>query len=405
MKIKTIVILLVIISLVGCSVVQDNTISIDDNQLVDTVVAIDETLTVEKEIDDSSSVTSSVEGSILDTSEMFSNRDLEQSPDLSEDVYIELISHEDVIIDHEGTYVLSGNVEEVTVIVEADDETKVQIILDDVNIINDDQPVINVVSADKVWITSTGSDNQMIVLSTFKSEGSTDIESVIFSKSDLVLNGTGTLVITSEEGNGITSKDDLKITGGTYWITSSKDALEANDSIRIYDGTFNIETGKDALHSENNEDDTLGYIYIKNGHFTITAADDAIRGNGTVQIDGGVINILTCSEGIEGTYLQINGGDIAIYATDDGINATAKGAYDVVIEVNGGNIDVNMSSGDTDGFDANGSIVINAGTINVTANSAFDADDQAVINGGDVTVNGELVTEIIQSQRGKAKPR
>jgi len=403
-KTKTIaVMILVFILLVGCTTVQGDNENVTNVQLSDTVVEANETSTTSEEKDNTSTVVVVDETSLLATSELFTNRDLEQTVDLSDGNFIELMSHEDVIIDEEGIYVLSGLVEEVTVIVEADDEAKVQIVLDTVSIINEESPAIYVKSADKVFITSTESQNYMEVLGEFTPDGETNLDSVIFSKSDLVLNGTGTLEIVSNDGNGITSKDDLKITGGIYTITTSEDAIEANDSIRIYDGDFTIVTNKDALHSENEDDDTLGYLYIREGNFTITAADDAIYGNSMIQIDGGTIDIITCSEGIEGTYLQINGGDISIYATDDGINAAAKTSYDVVIEVNGGLIDVKMASGDTDGFDSNGDIYINGGTISVEANSAFDSDGVVELNGGEVTVNGEITTEITQMQRSKTK--
>ncbi|MEZ4813003.1 MAG: carbohydrate-binding domain-containing protein [Caldisericia bacterium] len=115
---------------------------------------------------------------------------------------------------------------------------------------------------------------------------------------------------------------------------------------KLYDGTFSINTSKDGLHSENEDDDTLGYIYIHNCDMKISAKDDAIRGNSIVQIDGGKINIETCVEGIEGTFVQINGGDISIYSTDDGVNASRKSSsYDIVIELNGGNINIEMAAG------------------------------------------------------------
>jgi len=69
------------------------------------------------------------ENSLLGTSELFTTRDLEQTVDLSPGKFIELMSCEDVIIEEEGIYVLSGLAEEVTVIVETDDEVKVQIVL------------------------------------------------------------------------------------------------------------------------------------------------------------------------------------------------------------------------------------------------------------------------------------
>ncbi|MGO4373183.1 hypothetical protein AB4Z21_20940, partial [Paenibacillus sp. MCAF20] len=91
---------------------------------------------------------------------------------------------------------------------------------------------------------------------------------------------------------------------------------------------------------------------------------------------------------------------ITLYAKDDGINASQKVDGQVVIEVNGGTINVSMGSGDTDAFDSNGDLYINGGTITVEASSAFDADGTAQLNGGDVMVNGEKITQITLSQGG-----
>lgn len=399
--------MLLILSLAGCAATQvDNSENSVINQTTDTEVAVSETVTTEiSSVDSSTSITSSVEGSILDTTELFSDRDLEQSADLTDAEYIQLKSGKDVLIEQEGVYVLSGDVEDVTIVVEAADDVKVQIVLDGVNITNEDSPVIYVKSADKVFVTTTDNENYMEITGSYIADGDTNLDAVIFSKSDLTLNGMGTLEIVSRQGNGVTSKDDLKITGGNYIITSAEDGLEANDAILISDGDITIDTNKDALHSENDDDASLGYIYIQNGTLNINAVDDAIHGNSIVQIDGGTINVETCAEGIEGTYVQINAGTITIYAKDDGINAAAKSNYDVVIEVNGGTIDVSMGSGDTDAFDSNGNIFINGGTINIEANSAFDTDGTAELNGGDVTVNGETITQITQSQMGRGGHR
>jgi len=347
-----------------------------------------------------SSQTSAASSSALDTSDLFSNRDLEQSADLTAATQITLENGKDVTINKEGVYVLSGAVNNVTVAVEAAEDAKVQIVLDGVSITNEDSPAIDVKAADKVFVTSTDSKNYMKVSGSYVADGETNLDAVIFSKADLTLNGVGALEIVSSQGNGISSKDDLKITGGVYNINSLADAIEANDAILINNGTITIDTDKDALHSENENDTSLGYIYIKNGTLNITAADDAIRGNSIVQIDGGTINIETCKEGIEGNKIVINGGQITIYAKNDGINATAKVNNDVSIEVNGGTIDVTMGSGDTDAFDSNGTIYINGGTITVKATSAFDENGTAQINGGTVTVNGEKITQITQSRMG-----
>lgn len=390
------------ISATGCAKAQVGNGNTATTQTADTKAAAGETSTAEKSSGSSSSSTASkVEGTTLVASELFSDKDLKQSADLTAATQIKLESGKDVTLNKEGVYVLSGEVKNVTVVVEAAKEAKVQIVLDGVSITNEDSPAIYVKAADKVFVTSTKSKNSMKVTGSYVADGDTNLDAVIFSKADITLNGTGTLEIASTKGNGVSSKDDLKITGGVYNITSAADALEAKDALLVYDGTVTIATDKDALHSENKEDASLGYIYIKNGTLNITAADDAIRGNSIVQIDGGTINIKTSEEGIEGNNIKINGGQITLYAKNDGINAAPKVNKDnVSIEVNGGTINVTVGSGDTDGFDANGNITINGGTIAVTATSAFDADGTAVLNGGNVTVNGQKITQITQQQMG-----
>ena len=346
----------------------------------------------------SGSTGSASSSTLLDTSDMFSSRDLEQEADLTDATYIALTSGEDVTITSEGVYVISGTAADTTIVVEATD-AKVQLVLDGVTITNSDSPAIYVKEADKVFVTTTDSTNTLSVTGKFTADGDTNTDAVIFSKDDLVLNGVGTLNITSKD-NGISGKDDLKITGGTYNITADSDAVEANDSIRIYDGDFTILCGKDAFHSENDDDNTLGYIYIQGGTFEIDATDDGVQATTVLVIDDGTFNI-DASEGLEATYIQINGGDITINASDDGINAAQKStAYDVVIEINGGTLNITMGSGDTDGLDANGYLYINGGTITITANSPFDYDRGAELNGGTVIVNGEEVTELTNSMMG-----
>ncbi len=185
------------------------------------------------------------------------------------------------------------------------------------------RPAIYVVSADKCFITTAeNTENTLSVTGTFTSDGDTNTDAVIFSKDDLVFNGLGTLTINSSN-NGISCKDDLKFTGGTYNITSVEDSIEANDSIAVCDGMFTINSSKDAFHSENDDDNTSGWIYISGGTFNIKSSSDAIQGTSAVQIDGGTLDI-NSSEGIEATYIQINDGTVKIYASDDGINATKK---------------------------------------------------------------------------------
>ncbi len=358
--------------------------------------------TAESGTDKNSNSVSGISNVSAQSSDLFTERDLLQTADTSQAKSITVSDSQTIDITEAGVYVISGSAKNCTIKVNADSDAKVQLVLDGVTIENDDFPAIYVVSADKCFITTTDSENSLSVTGEFKSDGETNTDAVIFSKDDIVLNGTGTLKVTSAYGNGISGKDDIKVTGGSYEISSKLDSVEANDNILICGGSFNITSSKDALHCENDEDNTLGCIYISGGSFTISAKSDAIQGNTSVTIDGGTFD-LTAAEGIESTYVVIGGGSISITASDDGINAGNKNNSGTTptIEINGGEIKIVMGQGDTDGIDANGNIIVNGGTIDITSSgSTFDYDGTATYNGGTIIINGTQVDSIPQSMMG-----
>lgn len=336
----------------------------------------------------------------IDASGLFTERDLTQTADLTDAEYYTLQDGQDIEITSAGVYVLSGTATDVTIKVNAGDEDKVQIVLNGVNITNSDSPAIYVVNADKVFVTTTDTENTLSVTGTFAADGDTNTDAAIFSKDDLILNGVGTLNISST-ANGVTSKDDLKITGGNININCEADAMEANESVAIADGNITIVTNKDGIHAEYDEDDTVGYVYICGGNIKIEAADDGIHGTTIVQIDGGTFDIDTYGEGIEATIVQINGGTVDVYAADDGINASAKSsAYYPELQINGGDVTISMGQGDTDALDSNGALTITGGTINITAQSPFDYDGTGTLSGGTVIVNGQEVTQLSNQMMG-----
>lgn len=337
---------------------------------------------------------------VIDATDMFTDRDMRQNVDLTDAEYITVSDGQDVAITKEGVYVISGSASDVTISIEVTDTEKVQLVLDGADITNEDAPAIYVKNADKVFVTtSEGSESTLSVTGTFTADGETNTDAVIFSKDDLVLNGLGTLNVSSTD-NGITSKDDLKITGGTINIASVSDAIEVNNTIAVADGSINISSYKDGFHAEKSDDDTKGSIYICGGTINIEAADDGLHATAIVQVDGGEINIYG-AEGIEATYLQFNDGDISISATDDGINASYKStSYDVVAEFNGGYIYIVMGQGDTDAIDSNGSIYVNGGTLDLYAQSPFDYDAYAEYNGGTILVNGNEINAIQNQMMG-----
>ncbi len=337
---------------------------------------------------------------IIDASDLFTERDLTQTADTYGARIFTVSDNQNISITSAGVYIIKGDASNVTITIDAGDDDKVQLLLDGVSITNSGSPCVYVKNADKVFVTTaSGSVNSLSVTGGFTADGDTNTDAVIFSKDDLVLNGLGTLNISSTD-NGITSKDDLKITGGTINIDCVSDALEANDSIAVSDGSITINSQKDGLHAENDEDNSAGFVYICGGSFKINASSDGIQATTAAQIDGGTFDI-NSSEGIEATFVQINGGTINISASDDGINGSAKSsAYNVTVEINGGNITINMGQGDTDGIDSNGNLYINGGTINITGQSPFDYDGTANKTGGTIIVNGTQTDTITNQMMG-----
>ena len=308
--------------------VEENNSQISENeQPSQTQQDIQQSSEVKKpSVSNSSTVTANYTSSksgILDTADIFSERDLTQTADLSNAQSITVSDGQTINITEAGIYIISGSASNCTIKVNADKESKVQLVLNGVSITNDSTPAIYVVSADKCFITTAeNTENTLSVTGTFTSDGDTNTDAVIFSKDDIVFNGLGTLTVNSSN-NGISGKDDIKFTGGTYNITSVKDSIEANDSIAVCDGTFTINSSKDAFHSENDDDNTSGWIYIAGGTFNIKSSSDGIQSTRAVQFDGGTFD-RNSSEGIEATYIQINDGTIKIYSSYDGINPSKK---------------------------------------------------------------------------------
>lgn len=206
-----------------------------------------------------SSQASSVSDSItyLDAADMFTKRD-KQSDYASEDATeITLsdskstcdspavrVSDNQITITRTGTYVLSGSLTNGQIVVDASGE-KVQIVLKDASINCDTSAAIYVKSADKVFVTlAENTSNTLTNTKDFVAIDDNNIDAVIFSKSDLSLNGSGTLTIHAAYGHGIVSKDDLVITSGTYDITAARHALSGKDSVRIADGDFTLNAKK-----------------------------------------------------------------------------------------------------------------------------------------------------------------
>ena len=289
-----------------------------------------------------------------------------------------------------GTYTLDENKE--CIAINTNDDVTLK--LNNISVTCQNGPGINVIKAKSVNIELVGENS-------IYSKTTDLLDGAIYSKADLTLSGDGTLTVTSNY-DGIVSKDNLVITGGVYKIKSQDDGIRGKDSLTIKNGTFEINASGDGLKSTIKDDSTKGIIKIDGGKFTINSADDGIHSNGMINITNGEFEI-NAVEGIEATYVKIDGGKITINASDDGINAAKKSeGYTVGVEITGGELNINMGSGDTDGIDSNGNLTLTGGTININCNAPFDYDGTLTFTGGTIIVNGEQTNTIKNQVMGPA---
>ena len=238
--------------------------------------------------------------------DMFTDRDYEEDYQEEDCVSVTLsgtsassssdsveISDGTITITEEGTYRISGTLSDGMIIVNATDTAKVWLIFDGVEINSETSAPLYILEGDKVFLTlAEDSENTLSNSGTYTAIDDSNIDSVIYSKQDLTLNGTGSLTISSPGGHGIVSNDDLAITGGTCNITAASHGLKANDSIRITgDSQLTVTVGKDGIHAENDEDTSLGFVYISDGTIAVEAEGDGISAGSYMQISAGTFQI------------------------------------------------------------------------------------------------------------------
>lgn len=239
------------------------------------------------------------------------------------------------------------------------------------------------------------------------------------------------------------NRGNIIIEGGTFDITSDNDGVQAEAKLMIYGGTFDIKTGDGAVESAKNnmpsqnfgmgggknfggdwgassttdtesikglkasgdmlimggsftlscEDDAVhsnSSINIAGGNFIIDTGDDGVHADATLQIDSGTINIQSSYEGLEAASVIINGGDIDIVSSDDGVNASTGNDNSMP---GGGMNRVNKlnSTASTDGASTNSvpSVAINGGELYINANGdGLDSNGTMTMSGGNVIVCG-----------------
>ncbi len=298
----------------------------------------------------------------------------------------------DVTITTGGTYILSGTLSDGQIIVETADTDKVQIVLNNASVTNSDGPAIYVKTADKVFITlADGTTNTVSDGTSYLVADDTNTPNAcIFSKSDLTINGTGTLVISGNYDHAIFSKDDLILANCTLDITAVGDGVKGKDCVEIVNANLTVNAGGDGIQASNTEDTAKGYVSIESGTFVITASGDGIQAETQLQITGGIFTITT--GGGAGNASTTNDGGVnsgwgnwSTTSSDTEDSTSAKGLKaSSVILITDGTLTLDTSD---DSIHSNGDCGISGGTFTIASgDDGAHTDDAMVISGGSITI-------------------
>lgn len=230
----------------------------------------------------------------------------------------------------------------------------------------------------------------------------------------------GTFDMTAE-GDGISTDSVLQIRDGSFTLTAgggyqtasphydsppgfhstaqntatqddtvSTKGIKAAGNVLIYGGDFQLNSADDSIHSNGN-------VEIYGGSFGILSGDDGIHAEEQLLVQDGLITVTKAYEGLEGHRIDINGGEIHITASDDGLNAaggtdgSGMGKNDMFavdadayLSITGGHLTIDAQG---DGVDSNGALRISGGETYVSGptnggNGALDCNGDPSITGG-----------------------
>jgi len=328
-----------------------------------------------------------------------------------------------------GQYTISGTLTSGQIVVKVDTGT-VKIRLNGVTMGNSTSSPFYIKKATKTIIfLADGTTNSFTDASNYSN--SDEPNAAFFSNTYLAFTGTGTLNVTGNYNDAISSDDQIVINSGVITVTAKDDGIRGKDYLKIDGGTIKSTAGTGhAIKSDNDADAGYGYIVINGGNLNLSSkskdgihakkrviindgtisiaapSSQGIKADSSVVVNNGTINVSSSYEGIESFVIKINGGVSNILATNDGLNATAgtvaggteskDGSY---IYINGGAVNISASNGD--GIDSNGNVLMTGGTVSVHGPSsspevAIDYNGTFNITGGTLVAAGPNSGNMIQ---------
>ncbi len=305
-----------------------------------------------------------------------------------------------VTITSAGTYIINGTIRNGQLRVDTDDKAPVRLVLNGANITSLDSAPIYIIKAKKaVIVLAEGTKNNLTDSKTYTVEDNEADEpnSTIFSKSDLTINGTGSLTVNANYKNAITSKDELKVMSGNIAVNSAGDGIRGRDFVAIKNGVVNINSQEDGIKSNNDEDAEKGFVLIEGGTVNITAQEDGIQAETNIIIKAGDIDITSGGGSANGEVMAdeqpggMRGSGKGFDRTADSIqsssSASAQNNSDEYSEENAEESSASTGASDSKkGIKASVGITINGGTISIdSADDSIHSNNSIFINGGTIT--------------------
>ena len=204
-----------------------------------------------------------------------------------------------------GEYTVTGLLSEGQIVVNADDNAEITIVLNGTSITCSNGSPIYIKNADNVKIKSEENTYNCIVDARAEADDNSDNSSsengnaAIYAACDLKLVGKGALSVTGNYNNGIQSKDDISIKNVTIKVNAVNNAIKGNDEVAIESGEIIAISRKgDGIKTSNsslsNKGKQKGNVIISGGNIDIYAACDGI--DAAYGVDGsgdGNLNIYT----------------------------------------------------------------------------------------------------------------
>ena len=228
-----------------------------------------------------------------------------------------------------GEYTVTGLLSEGQIVVDADDNAEITIVLNGTSITCSNGSPIYIKNADNVKIKSEENTYNCIVDARAEADDNSDNSSsengnaAIYAACDLKLVGKGALSVTGNYNNGIQSKDDISIKNVTIKINAVNNAIKGNDEVAIESGEIiaisrkgdGIKTSNSSLSTKEKQ---KGNVIISGGNIDIYAACDGIDAAYGVDVSGdGNLNIYT------DTYSDYSE---AVAADNSGSSASSSGS-------------------------------------------------------------------------------